>query len=152
MAATGGEAAPGRPGLTPRSPGPPKRILFVAFRFPPYNTAGAVRAAKLARYWHQRGADLKVLSAAPQAFPDTLPVGIPEDRVTRTAWLDVNALPALLLGGRRRTASEGYFTERRAISGVLKRNVVSLSIFRRRDLFTKVPGKMSPCASFCVQP
>jgi hypothetical protein len=113
--------------LTPRSPGPPKRILFVAFRFPPYNTAGAVRAAKLARYWHQRGADLKVLSAAPQAFPDTLPVGIPEDRVTRTAWLDVNALPALLLGGRRRTASEGYFTERRAISalGTLYRTVAN---------------------------
>jgi hypothetical protein len=93
-----------------------KRILFVAFRFPPYNTAGAVRAAKLARYWYERGADLKVLSAAPQAFADTLPVRIPEARVMRTRWLDVNALPAVLLGGRQRIAAEGYFTERRAIS------------------------------------
>ena len=41
-----------------------KRILFIAFRFPPYNTAGAVRASKLARYWHDAGVDLRVFSAA----------------------------------------------------------------------------------------
>jgi glycosyltransferase involved in cell wall biosynthesis len=41
--------------------------------------------------------------------------------------LDVNALPAALLGGRRRTASEGYFSDRAAISalGALYRTLVN---------------------------
>jgi hypothetical protein len=93
-----------------------QRILFIAFRFPPYNTVGAVRSAKLAQYWHARGADLRVLSAEPQALAANLASPVPEALVTRTRWLDVNALPAAVLGGRRRTAEQGYFTDRPALS------------------------------------
>jgi hypothetical protein len=57
-----------------------------------------------------------VISAAPQAFAETLPVEIPESLVLRTGWVDVNALPALLLGGRRRTSAEGFFTDRPGLS------------------------------------
>jgi hypothetical protein len=91
------------------------KILFLAYYFPPYNNIGAVRAAKLARYWHERGVELKVLSAAAQSSAPTLDNEVPEALVTRTSWIDVNALPRLVLG-RRKVASEGYASESRALS------------------------------------
>jgi glycosyltransferase involved in cell wall biosynthesis len=102
------------------------KILFLAFYFPPYNNIGAVRAAALARYWHERGAELKVLSAAPQPYGATLENPLPESLVTRTAWLDVNALPRRVLGARR-VEAEGYATESRAVArlGGLYRTLVN---------------------------
>src|SRR5512134_1370277 len=63
---------------------------MVAFNFPPYNVIGAIRAGKLAKFLHQRGHDLRVLTAAPQVFPATLPCEVPEHLVTRTSWLNLN--------------------------------------------------------------
>jgi hypothetical protein len=66
------------------------RILMVSFNFPPYNVIGAVRAGKLAKFLHQRGHELRVLSAAPQMFPSTLPCEVPEALVVRTGWVNLN--------------------------------------------------------------
>jgi glycosyltransferase involved in cell wall biosynthesis len=93
------------------------KILFLAFYFPPYNNIGAVRAGALARHWHLRGAELRVLSAAPQPYAAALGNEVPEALVSRTAWLDVNALPRRALGGAR-VAAEGYSSESRAVRGL----------------------------------
>jgi glycosyltransferase involved in cell wall biosynthesis len=93
------------------------KILFLAFYFPPYNNIGAVRAGKLARHWHERGVELKVLSAAPQPYDPTLSLEVPEALVSRTRWLDVNALPRLMLG-RRRVAAEGFATGNATMAGL----------------------------------
>ncbi len=55
---------------------------------------GALRIGKLAKYLLARGHDVRVVSARDVRRPTTLPLEIPEDRIERTKWLDVNAPPA----------------------------------------------------------
>jgi hypothetical protein len=86
------------------------RILMVAFNFPPYNVIGAVRAGKLAKFLHQRGHELRVLSAAPQLLPSTLACEVPEDLVVRTRWVNLNRpfeLAARQVAGSKGTATSG---------------------------------------------
>ena len=63
---------------------------MVAFNFPPYNVIGAVRAGKLAKFLHQRGHELRVLTAAPQICPPTLPSEVPEAVVVKTGWVNLD--------------------------------------------------------------
>lgn len=84
------------------------RILLVSYDFPPFNCIGAVRVGKTAKYLHLLGHDVRVVCADDQPLPKTLPVEIPESQIVRTPWINVNALPELLLGGRERVAREGY--------------------------------------------
>jgi glycosyltransferase involved in cell wall biosynthesis len=62
-------------------------VLFLTFFFPPHNTIGAVRTGTTAKYLEQMGHRVSVISARPQAFPATLPLEIPLDHVTYTAWI-----------------------------------------------------------------
>ena len=39
------------------------KILLISFRFPPYNSVGAVRVSKLARFLMDHGHDIRVLTA-----------------------------------------------------------------------------------------
>ena len=63
------------------------RILFVTFYFPPYNTIGAVRTGKTAKYLVQMGHTVHVVSAFPQSLPDDLELEVPRSSVTYTRWL-----------------------------------------------------------------
>lgn len=85
---------------TPRSkipPAPrPRRILILSWYFPPVNTIGALRIGSLARFLVERGHEIGVVAGSAWGHPETLPLGMPLERVTYAPWADVNAPPALL--------------------------------------------------------
>lgn len=84
------------------------RILLVTYYFPPFNSVGAVRPAKLARFLLDQGHDLHVLTCSNQPYPEGLPQEVPADRITATPAWSVNAPIDWLLGGREKVAREGY--------------------------------------------
>ena len=61
------------------------RVLLISYFFPPYNTIGAVRVGKTARYLLEQGFDVRVLTAVEQSWKGALPLNlrleIPEDKV-----------------------------------------------------------------------
>lgn len=59
------------------------KILLVAPFFPPTNVVGAVRAGKLTKYLVDKGHDVRVVAAENVQIPGTLPMEVPEERVTR---------------------------------------------------------------------
>ena len=75
------------------------KILWLSFFYPPYQCIGAVRAGKLTKWLLRAGADVRVVSAAPQPLPATLPCEIPEAHVLRTRWRDLDAWARRLVGG-----------------------------------------------------
>jgi len=75
------------------------RILLVTQAFPPYNTSGAVRVGKLASFLVGAGHDVRVLTARPLPYPQTLPLSISEDAITWTRSAD----PLVLLQTLRRS-------------------------------------------------
>lgn len=97
------------------------RILIVSYYFPPYNSVGAVRPGKLAKFLSRRGHDVHVLSARGQSFPIGMPLEIAIDRIVYAEGWSANAPLQLLLGGRRRVEREGY-----AIGGFSPGNPSSL--------------------------
>ena len=84
------------------------RILLVSHFFPPFNSIGAVRTGKTAKYLRQLGHDVRVLTTADQSLQATLPLDIPASEVIYTPWLNVNRPVELALGGRGRVATHGY--------------------------------------------
>jgi len=69
------------------------KLLFVTWYFPPSNTIAAVRLGKLAKYIIARGHDVRVLTIENSPYRQGLPVAVPPERIFRTTWRDVNALP-----------------------------------------------------------
>jgi glycosyltransferase involved in cell wall biosynthesis len=69
------------------------KILFVSWYFPPVNTIGALRTGKFARFLIERGHDLGVVSGKYWGQPETLPLGVPLERVVYAKSIDVNTLP-----------------------------------------------------------
>lgn len=65
------------------------KILFVSFAFPPYNSIGAVRTGKTAKFLRKFGHDIRVISAKDQLYQPTLPVEIPSECVTYANWLSL---------------------------------------------------------------
>jgi len=96
------------------------RILIVSYFFPPYNTIGAVRVGKTAKYLCRFGHDVRVLTAFDQPIPTGLPLEVPEECLISTQWINVNRPIELALGGRKRVATQGYSVSGRA-SSVAKR-------------------------------
>ena len=84
------------------------RILLVSFNFPPYNSVGAVRPAKLAKFLQQQGHEVWVLSAQEQPYLTGLDLPVDESCVVYTPWLNVNSPVEYLLGGRKRVAQQGF--------------------------------------------
>ncbi len=66
------------------------RILIVSYAFPPYNGIGAVRLGKMAKYLIELGHDIRVLTAADQPVPATLPLEIPAEAVSSTPRIDLH--------------------------------------------------------------
>lgn len=61
------------------------RILIISFRFPPFNSIGAVRVGKTAKYLTKMGHEVKVVTAARQRGRQSeLPVEIPESNIFYT--------------------------------------------------------------------
>ena len=69
------------------------KLLFVCWFFPPSSTIAAVRLGKLAKNLAARGHDVKVLTAKDAPYGQTLAVELAEERIFRTSWWSVNALP-----------------------------------------------------------
>ena len=84
------------------------KILIISYYFPPYNTIGAVRVGKIAKYLRRHGNQVKVISALNQPLPLGLPVEIDEEDIIRTRWIDVNKIPELIIGGRKKVVKTGY--------------------------------------------
>lgn len=86
------------------------KILLISYFFPPYNVIGAVRTGKLAEYWLNQGHDVRVISAKDQPLTASLPMLFPQDKVEYTRWVNVNALPEIVLGGRAKVAKQGFLS------------------------------------------
>ena len=66
------------------------KILIVSYFFPPYNCIGAVRVGKTASALERLGHEVRVLSAAEQPLPKTLPLEISEEKVTYCQYKDID--------------------------------------------------------------
>jgi glycosyltransferase involved in cell wall biosynthesis len=66
------------------------RILIVSFFFPPTDAIGALRVGKTARYLAAFGHDVHVVTAEGLPGLHSLPVELPEARIVRTPWLDLD--------------------------------------------------------------
>jgi glycosyltransferase involved in cell wall biosynthesis len=84
------------------------KIFVVSFCFPPYNTIGAVRVSKIAKYLMLAGHKVRVVTARDQPAGQSLPVEVPGEQVQYTSWINVNAPVEKILGGRKRIASRGF--------------------------------------------
>lgn len=87
------------------------RFLLITTAFPPYNSLGAIRMGKLAKYLVSQGHDVRVLAAKDPPLLPTLPLEIPAGQVMYTPWFNVNFLPNLLFGGKKKVAQQGYSTK-----------------------------------------
>lgn len=95
------------------------RILIFAWFFPPYLAAGASRTGQLAKYLVRAGADVHVVTARPKDLPELSDIATGAS-VHYASYLDVNALPARLMG-RGALRSEGYRLARLGRFAVLGR-------------------------------
>jgi hypothetical protein len=77
------------------------KILMVTYRFPPYNSIGAIRCGKMAKYLIELGHEVKVLSCIDQPLPSTLEIEIPTKNIRYANWWDINA-PVNLLVNRKK--------------------------------------------------
>jgi glycosyltransferase involved in cell wall biosynthesis len=84
------------------------KILLISYYFPPYNTIGAIRSGKMAKYLTKLGHDVKVISANNQPLQSTLPLEIDSENLFSTKWLNVNKLPELAMGGRENVINKGF--------------------------------------------
>lgn len=84
------------------------RVLLISYYFPPFNTVGAVRPGKFAKYLLQNGHQVEVLCAHKPPFPEGMPLEVPEQLVHQVRGWSVNAPIHWLLGGRERTAEGGF--------------------------------------------
>jgi glycosyltransferase involved in cell wall biosynthesis len=91
----------------------PMRILVVSFRFPPFNSVGAVSVGKTVKYLVGLGHDVRVITARDQRLPTTLPLDVHPQSVIATAWFDPMRLAEWAVGGRRRVAATGFSAGRK---------------------------------------
>jgi hypothetical protein len=70
------------------------RIFILSWYFPPVNSIGAIRVGKFARFLIERGHDVGVVAGRYWELPETLPLGVPLQRVAYAKSVRVNALPA----------------------------------------------------------
>ncbi len=96
------------------------RILVISYFFPPFNTMGAVRVGKTAKYLTKLGHDVRIITAKDQPLQPTLPLEIPSENVVYTRWLNLNKPAEIALGGRGKVAARGY-EPKGILRGVLKK-------------------------------
>ena len=84
------------------------RILVISFRFPPYQSVGAVSVSKTVKYLVAFGHELRVVTARDQHVPATLPLETDPGSVVATGWLDPIRFAARVWRGRDRVAMTGF--------------------------------------------
>lgn len=85
------------PGTTLTRPAPAletarRRILLVSGFFPPYAPTASTRAPTLARYWTEKGHDVRVLAAHNPGKPQVLSHSLPEEAVRFVPFPEVRKL------------------------------------------------------------
>ena len=83
------------------------KILIVSWYFPPVNTIGALRVGKFARFLIERGHDVGVVAGKHWGHPETLPLGVPLERVIYAESIDINAVPRKIAHLRARLSDGG---------------------------------------------
>lgn len=66
------------------------KVLVISWFFPPTNTMGALRVGKFVQHLLDTGHDAKVLTVKDPPSPQTFDHAIPQQRIRRTSWADVN--------------------------------------------------------------
>ncbi len=89
------------------------KILVVSFRFPPYNSVGAVSVGKTVKYLVALGHDVRVLTARDQQLPVTVPLEVDARTVVSTGWLNPMRLAQPAVGGRARVEATGFSAGRK---------------------------------------
>lgn len=105
-------SAPRGEGALAGAPERSLRVLLVSFRFPPFNSVGAVRVGKTAKYLARFGHEVRVLTAGEQGISPTLPLELAPEQVTYTRWVDVNWPARLASGGRAKVEAQGFASQR----------------------------------------
>lgn len=83
-------------------------MLLVSFFFAPWNTIGAVRVSKLAKYLPDFGWEPMVLTAIPPLYAETtLPLEIDPSNIYRTKWFDPLGINVLSRLRRRLDRTKG---------------------------------------------
>ncbi|MGH2539359.1 MAG: glycosyltransferase [Actinomycetota bacterium] len=107
---------PARAGATTEAgtfPSPHLKILVMSFRFPPYQSVGAVSVGKTVKYLVALGHEVRVVTARDQLVPATLPLEVDPRSVIATRWLNPMRAAEAVSGGRERVAKSGYSAGRR---------------------------------------
>jgi glycosyltransferase involved in cell wall biosynthesis len=128
------------------------KVLLLAHAFAPHNASGSVRAVKLAEFFDECGYDLRVITAAPLAYPRTLAARVPEARVLTTRWLDVFApleaarrlLPGAAGGGMGGTTHGALPFSSHLVASRLARRFGCPWIAEYRDFFAGNPYQDTP--------
>jgi hypothetical protein len=89
------------------------KILVVSFRFPPYNSVGAISVSKTVKYLATFGHEVRVVTARDQQLPTTLPMVLDADSVVATSWVNPMRLVEAAAGGRELVAATGHSAGRR---------------------------------------
>jgi glycosyltransferase involved in cell wall biosynthesis len=89
------------------------RILVVSFRFPPYNSVGAVSVGKTVKYLIALGHDVRVVTARDQQLPGTVPLEIDARSVVSTGWVNPMRLAQPAVGGGARVEATGFSAGRK---------------------------------------
>src|SRR5687767_13349089 len=100
------------------------RILVISWYFPPANDVAALRLGKMAEYLRHAGHDVWVLTGAREHADQSLSITLPEERILRVPWFDVQRL-LFHSGNRRKPArsisSIAHLARSAARSGPLRR-------------------------------
>ena len=93
-------------------PAPHRRLLLVAYYFPPLGGAGSMRAASFARELAHHGWDVTVLAPRGGAFHRDPALAFPEEQVVRTAPFDLSR------AGKRALRTGGDEVRPASVSGI----------------------------------
>ena len=83
------------------------KLLIVSWYFPPVNSIGALRVGKFARFLIERGHEIGAISGKYWNLPETLPLGVPLQRLAYAKSVDINAPPLQLSRALKRLVGRG---------------------------------------------
>ena len=97
-----------------------KKILFITYAFPPYDSVGAVRTGKTAKKLIDLGYDVKVVSALNQDYKKNLPLEISLDKVYYADWIDINWPINKLLGIKKSSELKNKINDKSLVSKIIR--------------------------------
>src|SRR3954468_21374178 len=98
-----------------------RRVLIVAYYFPPIGGIGSIRLARFAEYLPQFGWEPLVLAPRDTPHPHDARLRYPEDRVIRTHSIELSRAGRALPGGTKPEATPRARRLREAVRGAAYR-------------------------------